>query len=90
MWIRDSCNFKKIVILSERYSDAFDEMTSEQALELNRVLEEYMSMRHYKSYDYYRAYRNYRHKIYYNYIDLLFDGKITDEEEISLPDNLNI
>jgi len=90
MWIRESKNFKKIVITSESYSEAFNEMTSEQAKELNRVLEEYMSMRHYKSYDYYRAYRNYRRKIYHNYIDLLFDGKITDDEEIGLTDNLNI
>jgi len=88
MWIRESKNFKKIVILSESYDEAFEEMTTEQAFELNQVLKEWMG--NWKRHDYNRAFRNYRRKIYNNYLDLLFDGKITEEEELYLPDSLNI
>jgi len=85
MWIRDSCNFKKIVILSERYSDALDEMTPEQAQELNRVLKELIVINSYKVHAYKRAYKNYRNFLCREYINSLLDGNITDEEEISLP-----
>jgi hypothetical protein len=88
MWIRESKNFKKIVITSESYNEAFNEMTTEQAIELNDVLKEHMS--NWKKYNYNRAFKEYRRKIYRNYIDLLLDGRVTDDEDLWLPDNLNI
>jgi len=63
MRTRDSYNFKKIVIESERYDDAFDKMTFNGAESLDRELEDLIPMERHTPYDFQRAYIIYRRNL---------------------------
>jgi len=66
MRTRDNYNFKKIVIESESYDDAFDKMTFNGAEALDRELEELIPTERRTPYDFERAYIIYRRNLLIN------------------------
>ena len=71
MLISESKDFLKIVLENTTYSSAYNEMTTEQTLELNRVLEELIenSEDFNGDYDYQKAYADYKEELENIYID---------------------
>jgi len=63
MQIRDSYDFKKIIIESESYDEAFDKGRMEQKGELNELLDELIPTERRTPYDFERAYIIYRRNL---------------------------